>query len=129
MRESRKRIQFGEEQFLRQILAKTKTVTLCPAAEYALPWGEYSDGGWETGDEVELYDAAGCLRGILEVTQVYPITFGEAATTLWQADGYSSSADFRADYQQAWPEAGDMLELVATHFRLKNLSKVWLAPC
>lgn len=115
-----KRIQFGEEHFIRQILTGVKTVTLYPADEYALPWGDYSSGGWENGDQVEVYDAAGILRGVIDIMRVYPISFGEAATTLWQEEGYHSATGFRQDYALAWPEADDDLKLIAMHFHLRE---------
>lgn len=101
----RKRIQFGEDRFIEQILAERKTVTLCPAEDYEQPWGEYSDGGWQVDDEVEVYDVSGCLRGVIVVTLVQPITFGEATTTLWYEDGYNSLANFIEDYRQTWADA------------------------
>ncbi|MBJ6611771.1 MAG: ASCH domain-containing protein [Candidatus Thiothrix moscowensis] len=118
MNARRKRIQFGEERFIEQILAGCKTVTLCPAEDYDQPWGEYSDGGWLASDEVEVYDATGCLRGVIVVTQVQPITFGEAATTLWREDGYNSYEDFIEDYRQAWSDAQRNTVLIALHFYL-----------
>lgn len=116
MNARRKRIQFGENHFIEQILAGRKTVTLCPAEDYDQPWGEYSDGGWQVGDEVEVYDATGCWRGLIVVTQVQPIPFGEAATTLWYEDGYNSQADFRDDYRQAWADTPCDTALIALHF-------------
>lgn len=118
MTEKRKRIQFGEDSFIEKILAGRKTVTLCLAEDYEQAWGEYSDGGWLAGEEVEVYDAIGCLRGIIVVTQVQPTTFGEAASTLWREDGYNSCQDFIEDYQQAWETPTGNLMLISLHFRL-----------
>lgn len=118
MNARRKRIQFGEDHFIEQILAGRKTVTLCPAEDYDQPWGEYSDGGWLAGEEVEVYDAQGYLRGTIAVTQVQPITFGEAAGTLWRKDGYNSRKNFIEDYQQAWKTPTENLTLISLHFRL-----------
>lgn len=118
MNARRKRIQFGEDHFIEQILAGRKTVTLCPAEDYDQPWGEYSDGGWQVGEDVEVYDATGCLRGVIAVTQVRPITFGEAATTLWHEDGYNSHEAFLEDYQQAWADVQSNTALISLHFCL-----------
>jgi uncharacterized protein YhfF len=118
MNARRKRIQFGEAVFIEQILAGRKTITLCPAEDYDQPWGEYSDGGWQAGDEVEVYDAVKYLRGVIVITQVQPLTFGEAATTLWHEDGYNSHADFMEDYRQAWAEVQNNTALIALHFYL-----------
>lgn len=65
-----KRTQFwgedeNDDRLVRQIIAGHKTATACPAAEYYLPDGDYEDGGFEVGGEVEVYDLKKQLRCIM----------------------------------------------------------------
>jgi hypothetical protein len=63
-------------------------------------------------------DTVGYWHGAIVVTQIQPITFGEAATTSWHEDGYNSHADFMEDYRQAWSDVQGNTALIALHFCL-----------
>jgi len=123
-----KRMQFwGEDEnddsLIREVLEGKKTATVCKADEYDLPEGDYDDGGWETGDLVEVYDNHQKLRCLIEITEVYRTTFGNFPDKLWMGEVCRDAEHFREAHRHCWPEYDltDDFDMMATHFRLVKI--------
>ena len=62
--ERRKRMQFwgkdeNDDHLICESLRGEKTATVCKAAEYNLPEGEYADGGWQVGSSPGMENQLG----------------------------------------------------------------------
>ena len=126
--ERRKRMQFwGRDRYddylVREVLEGVKTATACRADEYHLPEGDYDDGDWHVGDIVEIYDLRERLRCIVEITEVYPVAFGDIPDKLWIAEACDSAEHFQEAHRECWPDIDltDDFLLMATHFRLVEI--------
>ncbi|MCD6336947.1 MAG: ASCH domain-containing protein [Candidatus Marinimicrobia bacterium] len=120
-----KRMQFwgqnkDDDRLVLEILKGKKTATACKADEYHLPDGDFDDGGWETGDIVEIYDLRERLRCKVKITEVYKCKFGNFPDKLWIGENNTSAEEFRNDHRSCWPEYDltDDFEMMATHFKL-----------
>lgn len=123
----RKRTQFwgvnaDDDSLVREILAGVKTATVCPADEYYTAMNEFDDGGMEVGDLVDVYDLRGRLRGVIAITDVYPVTFGAIPEKLWRGEACTSAEHFREVHRACWPQYAltDDFALIATHFTLRE---------
>ena len=123
--ERRKRMQFwGEDEnddhLIREILREEKTATVCKAAEYHLPEGEYDDGGWQIGDLVAVYDLKKRIRCVVRITEVYNVWFGNIPEKLRRGEACSSAEHFREAHRHCWPNYNltPDFEMTATHFEL-----------
>jgi len=121
----RKRTQFwganaDDDRLVREILTGHKTATVCPADEYYTATGEFDDGGMEVGELVDVYDLRGCHRGVIAITEVYPVTFGSIPEKLWRGEVCTSAEHFREVHRACWPQSAltDDFALIATHFKL-----------
>ena len=103
---------------VRQILDGAKTAGAGLARDWQVPDGEYDDGGYVTGDLVEVYDGRGRLRCHIRITEVYETTFGSIPENLWRAEVCTGADDFRRRHRKCW--AGEVLTddtpIVAFHF-------------
>ena len=120
-----KRMQFwgeneNDDSLILEILEGKKTATVCDASKYYEAEGEFDDGGWETGDLVEVYDLKGQLRCCVRITEVYPVPFGKIPEKLWKGEACRSAEHFQEVHRRCWPDYDltDDFELMATHFEL-----------
>ena len=120
-----KRTQFwgrdlDDDSLVLEILAGEKTATVCKRDEYDLDMGEFDDGGLAVGDLVDVYDLRERLRCRIEVTEVYPVRFGDVPEKLWRGEVCESAEHFRDVHRVCWPDEdlADDFEMIATHFRL-----------
>ena len=99
---------------------RNKTATVCSADEYKLPMGEYDDGDMQVGDLVTVYDLRNRPRCTIEVTEVYPVRFGDVPEKLWCGEACRTAEHFREVHRACWPDYDltDGFEMIATHFRL-----------
>ena len=109
-----------DDSLVREVEAGLKTATACAADEYELPEGDYDDGGWRTGDLVEVYDRRQKLRCLIRVTDVYPVRFGSIPERLWRGEACRSAEHFQKAHINCWPEYNltEDFELMATYFEL-----------
>ena len=109
-----------DDSLVREVEAGLKTATACKADEYELPDGDYDDGGWRTGDLVEVYDRRKKLRCLIRITDVYPVKFGSIPERLWRGEACRSVEHFQEAHIYCWPEYDltEDFELMATHFEL-----------
>jgi uncharacterized protein YhfF len=120
-----KRMQFwgeneNDDSLVVEILEGKKTATVCHAGKYYEAEGEFDDGGWETGDLVDVYDLKQQLRCRIRITEVYSVLFGEIPEKLWKGEACRSAEHFREAHRYCWPHYNltDDFELMATHFEL-----------
>ncbi len=123
-----KRMQFwGEDEnddgLIMEILGGIKTATVGSAEKYYQAEGDFDDGGWETGDLVEVYDLKQRLRCRIRITEVYPVKFGEIPEKLWKGEACRSASHFQEVHRACWPDypLTDEFKLVATHFELVEI--------
>jgi uncharacterized protein YhfF len=123
-----KRMQFwgeheNDDSLIVEILAGKKTATVCRADKYYEAEGEFDDGGWGTGDLVDVYDLKGQLRCRIRVTEVYPVRFGKIPEKLWRGEACRSVEHFQEAHRYCWPQYDltDDFELMATHFELVEI--------
>ncbi len=119
----RKRIQFwgrdpDDDSLVREVLSGAKTATACLAEDYAVPVGDYDDGGYEVGDLVDVYDLRERWRCLIRVTAVYGFRFGSIPERLWREENCRSAAHFQEAHRRCWPEHDltDDRQLMAMHF-------------
>jgi len=110
----------NDDHLICEILRGEKTATVCKAAEYHLPEGEYDDGGWQIGDVVAVYDSKKRVRCVVRITEVYNVRFGNIPEKLWQGEACSSAEHFREAHRHCWPNYNltPDFEMTATHFEL-----------
>ena len=103
-----------------QVEQGLKTATVCKADEYELSEGDYDDGGWKAGDLVEVYDLRENLRCLIEITEVYRVTWSNIPEKLWKGECNVNENEFKDDHISCWPEYSidDHFEMVATHFKI-----------
>lgn len=106
-----------------EVLAGTKTATADLARDWAVPIGEYDDGGYGVGEIVEVYDLRVRLRGHIRITEVYETTFGGFPDKLWQGEGCTSAEDFRRGHRACWSAETltDDTRIVGCHFELAKI--------
>lgn len=128
MMERARRMQFwgedeNDDRLIVEILEGKKTATVSSAEKYYLADGEYDDGGYLTGELVDVYDLKGQLRCRVRITKVYPLLFGKIPKELWQGEACHSAAHFQEVHRQSWPDydLSDEFELIATHFKLEEI--------
>ena len=121
----RKRLQFwGEDEdddsLVRNVIAGRKTATSAAAGEYGTPYGEYGDGGYETGDAVEVYDLKNRLRCLIRITDVQPVRFGSVPERVWKGEDFKSEQEFRDVHISCMPgyRLHDGFEFMVAHFEL-----------
>ncbi len=121
----RKRMQFwGENEdddaLVLEIERGEKTATACKFDDYTQSYGPYDDGNWRVGDAVEVYDLKQRLRCLIEITEVYPVTWASIPEKLWQGEACCSAQHFREAHLHCWPEyqIDDNFKMMATHFKL-----------
>jgi uncharacterized protein YhfF len=126
--ERRRRIQFwgrdaDDDHLVREIVAGLETASVCKLDEYHRADGPFDDGGWEVGDLTEVYDLRGELRCTIEITEVYPVRFGDVPEGLWRGENCTSAESSRAAHRRCWPDYDltDDFEMMATHFRLVDV--------
>ena len=123
-----KRTQFwGKDEFddslILQIIRGEKTATACPSHLYYVPDGPCDDGGYETGDVVEVYDLKEKLRCIIEITEVYTTPFNNIPEKLWAGECNKSAEEFRREHRECWKEfeVTEDFEMTINHFKLLKI--------
>lgn len=121
----RKRLTFwgsdeNDDSLPRSVIEGRKTVTADTVEDYHKPYGEYGDGGYASGDIIEVYDLRRNLRCIIEATKVYNIRFGDIPEEVWRGETFSSAEEFREVHIRALShlQLHDDFEMVTLHFRL-----------
>lgn len=107
----------------RSVMAGRKTVTAETVAEYDKPYGDYGDGGYVTGDLIEVYDLRQRLRCTIRATKVYTIQFGNIPEEVWRGETFSSADEFRECHVRCLPhlDLHDGFEFVTLHFELVDI--------
>lgn len=109
-----------DDSLVREIERGEKTATVCKADEYELSEGDCDDGGWAVGELVEVYDLKKNLRCLIEITEVYRVTWSSIPEKLWKEEVCRSEEHFKEAHMHCWPEyeIDDHFEMMATHFKL-----------
>jgi uncharacterized protein YhfF len=113
----------ADDHLIRQILRGEKTVTCSIAAWY---YNNPDEEPTEPGDLVEVLDATGRRRCIIQIEQVYELPFGLVDDSIVKGECCESVGEYRADHHLCWDSdlamAGMKLDdqtlLVIEHFRL-----------
>ena len=123
MTQQRKKITFwGEDEnddsLVRAIIEGRKTVTVGPLQGYIK-----HGGGYEPGEQIEVWDLKKQLTCIIEITKVYPIKFGSVPEEVWRGETFNSAEAFRQCYIDFMPKLvlTDDFEFMTIHFTLAEV--------
>jgi uncharacterized protein YhfF len=107
------------------VIAGRKTVTADTVEDYYKPYGEYGDGGYETGDLIEVYDQKRRLRCLIRATKVQIIRFGSIPEAVWRGEGFDSAHEFQEVHIRCLPQHAlhDDFRFVTLHVELVKGSK------
>ena len=121
----RKRLTFwsahaDDDSLVQAVIAGRKTVTADTVEAYYQPYGEYGDGSYAAGDEIEVYDPRQRLRCIVRATKVEPIRFGHIPEAVWRGETFASADEFRQVHRDSLPhlDLHDDFVFVTLHFAL-----------
>jgi uncharacterized protein YhfF len=121
----RKRLTFWsahmhDDSLVRAVIAGRKTVTADTVDAYYQPYGEFGDGSYAQGDEIDVYDAQQRLRCIIRATRVERIRFGHIPEAVWRGETFESADEFRQVHIACLPhlDLHDDFEFVTLHFTL-----------
>ncbi len=116
----------NDDSLPRAVIAGRKTVTAETAEDYYKSYGEYGDGGYETGDLIEVYDLKQRLRCIIRATNVQTIRFGDIPEAVWRGEGFVDAVEFQQVHIRCLPQYAlhDDFEFVTLHFQLVEVSEV-----
>jgi uncharacterized protein YhfF len=121
----RKRLQFwgrdqDDDNLVRNVICGRKTATASVTSEYGIPYSEFGDSGYATGDIVEAYDLRGRLRCLIEITDVHTIKFGSIPERVWRGEDFKSEQEFRDVHVRCMPtyKLTDDFEFTIVHFEL-----------
>ena len=121
----RKRLTFWsahehDDSLVRAVMAGRKTVTADTVDAYYQPYGEFGDGSYAAGDEIEVYDAQQRLRCMIVATKVERIRFGQIPEEVWRGETFASAAEFRQVHIDCLPhlDLHDDFVFVTLHFTL-----------
>lgn len=121
----RKRLTFwgadeNDDSLPRAVIAGGKTVTAETVEDYYKPYSDYGDGGYETGDLIEVYDLKQQLRCIIRATKVQTIRFGDIPEEVWRGEGFANAREFQHVHISCLPQYDlhDDFKFVALHFEL-----------
>ena len=124
----RKRLTFWsahdeDDSLVRAVIAGRKTVTADTVDAYYQPYGEFGDGSYAQGDEIEVYDAQQRLRCIIAATKVERIRFGHIPEAVWRGETFASADEFRQVHIACLPhlDLHDDFEFVTLHFALLHI--------
>jgi len=124
----RKRLTFWsahihDDSLVRAVMAGHKTVTADTVEAYYQPYGEFGDGGYAPGDEIEVYDPQQRLRCIIQATRVERIRFGHIPEDVWRGETFASADQFRQVHIACLPhlDLHDDVEFVTLHFVLRHI--------
>lgn len=124
----RKRLTFWgandhDDSLVRDVIAGRKTVTADTVEAYYQPYGEYGDGSYAAGDEIDVYDLQQRLRCSIRATKVERICFGAIPEEVWRGEAFASAEGFRQCHIDCLPhlDLHDDVEFVALHFTLLNV--------
>jgi uncharacterized protein YhfF len=110
----------NDDSLPRAVIAGRKTVTADTVEDYNKPYSEYGDGGYETGELIEVYDLTKRLRCIIRATKVETIRFGAIPEAVWRGEGFASAREFQQVHIDCLPQHDlhDDFNMVALHFEL-----------
>lgn len=113
----------NDDSLARAVIAGKKTVTADTVEDYYKPYSEHGDGGYETGDLIEVYDLKKRLRCLIRATGVQTIRFGHIPEAVWQGEGFASACEFREVHIRCLPQYDlhDEFQFVALHFELAEV--------
>jgi uncharacterized protein YhfF len=121
----RKRLTFWsahdqDDSLVRAVIAGHKTVTADTVDAYYQPYGEFGDGSYAAGDEIEVYDALQRLRCVILATKVEHIRFCHIPEAVWRGETFASAAEFRQVHIDCLPHLHlhDDFIFVTLHFAL-----------
>lgn len=121
----RKRLTFWgaddqDDSLVRDVIAGIKTVTADTVDAYYQPYGEYGDGSYAAGDEIDVYDLQQRLRCSILATKVARIRFGTIPEEVWRGEAFASAEAFRQCHIDCLPhlDLHDDVEFVTLHFTL-----------
>ena len=124
----RKRLTFWsahihDDSLVRAVMAGHKTVTADTVEAYYQPYGEFGDGSYAPGDEIEVYDPQQRLRCIIQATRVERIRFGHIPEDVWRGETFASADQFRQVHIACLPhlDLHDDVEFVTLHFVLRHI--------
>lgn len=122
---TRKRLTFWganehDDSLVRSVIAGHKTVTADTVDAYYQPYGEYGDGSYAAGDDIDVYDLQQRLRCIIKATKVERIRFGHIPEEVWRGETLASAEAFRQCHIDCLPhlDLHDDVEFVTLHFVL-----------
>jgi len=121
----RKRLTFwsaheDDDSLVQGVIAGQKTVTADTVEAYYQPYGEFGDGSYAEGDEIDVYDPRQRLRCIIKATKVERIRFGAIPEAVWRGENFASADAFREVHVACLPHLAlhDDVVFVALHFAL-----------
>ena len=124
----RKRLTFwsahiDDDSLVRAVIAGHKTVTADTVASYYQPYGEFGDGSYAAGDEIDVYDPRERLRCVIQATKVERIRFGHIPEAVWRGETFASAEEFRQVHIACLPhlDLHDDFAFVTLHFALMEV--------
>jgi uncharacterized protein YhfF len=124
----RKRLTFwganeDDDSLPRAVMEGRKTATCDTVADYYKPYGEYGDGSYAAGDQIEVYDLKRRLRCLIRATKVETIRFGDIPEAVWRGEGFASAREFQQVHIDCLPQyrLHDDFLFVALHFELVSV--------
>lgn len=109
-----------DDSLVRSVIAGHKTVTADTVDAWYQSYGEYGDGSYATGDEIDVHDGQRRLRCRIKATKVERIRFGAIPEAVWRGENFASAAAFRACHVACMPhlDLHDDVAFIAMHFAL-----------
>lgn len=110
----------NDDSLVREVIAGRKTVTADTVEDYYKGYGELGDGGYVTGDVIDVHDLKGRLRCKIRATEVRVIRFGAVPEDVWRGETFSSAQEFREVHIRCLShlDLHDDFEFVTLHFEL-----------
>ena len=110
-----------DDSLVKTVIDGSKTVTCDLEEEY----NQYENGGYCSGDIVEVWDLQNTLRCIIEITKVHPITFDNIPEEVWQGETFTSAKEFQDVHIKCMPDVPLTRRsvFIAIHFKLLEVVK------
>ena len=124
----RKRLTFWsahdqDDSLVRAVIAGRKTATADTVDAYYQPYGEFGDGSYAAGDEIDVHDPQQRLRCVIKATKVERIRFGHIPEDVWRGETFASAEEFRQVHIACLPhlDLHDDFAFVVLHFALLHV--------
>lgn len=109
-----------DDSLVLSVIAGEKTVTADTVEAYYQPYGEFGEGSYAAGDEIDVHDLQGRLRCTIKAIKVELIRFGAIPEEVWRGEAFASADAFRQCHIACLPhlDLHDDVEFVTLHFVL-----------